>query len=1058
MMAPLIRRKTLLHMPHPNYSYEPYWYTLKICHGGVVINDCGNFEYLDGTYSAFDFVDSRAWGMDCLGNLCDQLGYTGKKEYYGLDDEGQLKQLSTERDILMLIVGASISREFMVYLDSDKPNVVEFVPNGDSCDDELDEIIYLENVVSDSELKAKNNDDDGDTSDTTYASEDSSFESVDSENIDEDSGKQEIISTANRGSLECGKIFSTRLVFKDVVNDYSVREGRPTKFAKNDTTRIYAQCKQRSQGCMWHINALKVTGELSYQIRELDLRHTCPRQVKVSNAKSGWLARKLETELRVDPNRSLKGFWAAAVQKLGVNISRQQAVRARQKALKIIEGSTSDQYSKLWDYAETLRERNPGSTVILELQDIPDGKQFKRIYVCLGAVKSGFLAGCRPWIGVDGCHLSGLNRGVLLAAVCMDPNNDPYPLAYAIVPVENKDNWEWFLGLLKDDLFIEIEHRYTFMSDRQKGLIGAFEIVLPGVENHFCVRHLHGNLKRAGFRGQHYKDLMWDAAKATTVPEFNVAMMAIKDVDKKCYEWLAAKPPAEWSRSHFTTYEKCDTLVNNMCEQFNKVLVDARDKPILVMLDWIRQYMMSRLQRYRDRAERKWEGRKICPRIRKLVEDNQKLATKYTPLKSSHLLYEVSSNKDGTRYSVNLEQMTCDCRRWDISGIPCTHAISAINAEGLDPEDFVNHCYSVETYTNVYNHAIMPMCHDELWSKTGHIPPLPPSFLKKKKMGRPKKDRKASANESPSKKKRKTGGLQKMPKQYHKFTCGYCKEPGHNKIEAEKQQKNPLENSQVNQTEEIDLTQPTQVEVTQDEIGVSPIPTTVAGKKLPVKRRVGVSSGTFLAPISQVKSAPYVNVETITDVERRAYAALRNLNRSSKPQSENQGTSQDNPQLNQTEKFDFTQPTQVEVTQNDIRGAPRPTTVAGRKLLVQRRALKKATKTSKTQYENADVHDATINDGQIRAHDALQKLFWPPTNVHQSENPPRQRSLQIREPSSMAFHPRHTIGASSIVVNADKGKGKMVEGLKVFTAARGKTFTHSSSLRAASTRKSGDKE
>lgn len=69
-------------------------------------------------------------------------------------------------------------------------------------------------------------------------------------------------------------------------------------------------------------------------------------------------------------------------------------------------------------------------------------KQFKRMYICLKAVKLGFLAGCRPFIGVDGCHLSGLNSGVLLTVVCMDPNNDQYPLAYAIVEVKNKDVWK----------------------------------------------------------------------------------------------------------------------------------------------------------------------------------------------------------------------------------------------------------------------------------------------------------------------------------------------------------------------------------------------------------------------------------------------------------------------------------------------------------------------------------------------------------------------------------------------------------------------------------------
>ncbi|KAH6795038.1 hypothetical protein C2S52_005515 [Perilla frutescens var. hirtella] len=48
------------------------------------------------------------------------------------------------------------------------------------------------------------------------------------------------------------------------------------------------------------------------------------------------------------------------------------------------------------------------------------------------------------------------------------------------------------------DLLSELrEDVYCFMSDKQKGLISAFEKILPGVENKFCVRHLHDNMKRA---------------------------------------------------------------------------------------------------------------------------------------------------------------------------------------------------------------------------------------------------------------------------------------------------------------------------------------------------------------------------------------------------------------------------------------------------------------------------------------------------------------------------------------------------------------------------------
>lgn len=64
-----------------------------------------------------------------------------------------------------------------------------------------------------------------------------------------------------------------------------------------------------------------------------------------------------------------------------------------------------------------------------------------------------------------------------------------------------------FLTYLMNDLEIEEQYLWTFMSDKQKGLLEAFESVLPDVSHRFCVRHLHSNLKKVGFCGRALKML-----------------------------------------------------------------------------------------------------------------------------------------------------------------------------------------------------------------------------------------------------------------------------------------------------------------------------------------------------------------------------------------------------------------------------------------------------------------------------------------------------------------------------------------------------------------------
>ena len=83
-------------------------------------------------------------------------------------------------------------------------------------------------------------------------------------------------------------------------------------------------------------------------------------------------------------------------------------------------------------------------------------------------MKEGWKLGCRKIIALDGCFLKKPNFGELLTAVGRDGNNHIFPVAWAVVTVENKDNWSWFLELLGDDLEIPNGFGLTIMSDQHK--------------------------------------------------------------------------------------------------------------------------------------------------------------------------------------------------------------------------------------------------------------------------------------------------------------------------------------------------------------------------------------------------------------------------------------------------------------------------------------------------------------------------------------------------------------------------------------------------------------
>ncbi|XP_020549562.1 uncharacterized protein LOC110011996 [Sesamum indicum] len=501
-----------------------------------------------------------------------------------------------------------------------------------------------------------------------------------------------------------GMQFSNKKEFREAIHSHAIMTRRNLVRTRNDNKRIYARCK--ADGCSWHINAVKIRDELGFQIREYNHVHICGSSFNVKNVRINWLSQKYVEAFRSDPNRSAKGFRQDVIRQLRCNVSRGQAYATKRRCLQEIQGDGAEQYARLWDYAGALKNKNPGSTIIMNLEDADaiGKKKFKRFYVCFAAVKNGFLSG--------------------------------------LVLSENKENWEWFLTLLKEDLNIIRDDAYTFISDKQKGILLAFEKVLLGVENRFCVRHLHGNMKTAGFKGLGYKKALWKAAKTTTVSQFQRAMQDIAELDVRCLECC---------------------------------ILEAREKPILTMLEWIREYVITRMQQLRDRAERLWEGRKLCPRIKKIVDNNLKKAADCIPVKSDDIHYEVQCF-DGARYTVDLKEKTCSCRSWDLTGIPCNHAMSAISAQVLDPDDFVHKCYNVDTFCKVYAPAIMPLDGLEMWEKAGYIPPVPPNFGRKK--GRPARARRLEPDEVRKGKKPATI-IDKLPRQRGKRICKFCHQVGH---------------------------------------------------------------------------------------------------------------------------------------------------------------------------------------------------------------------------------------------------------------------------------------
>ncbi|XP_024190660.1 uncharacterized protein LOC112194674 [Rosa chinensis] len=552
----------------------------------------------------------------------------------------------------------------------------------------------------------------------------------------------------------------------------AIQGGWEYVYIKNDKTRLRVVCKE--DNCPFFLFASKMQHESTIQMKEYVLEHKCTRKFNNSIVRMRYLTARFKDQIALNQEITPDSLAKTMSASIRARVSRSMAYRAKRIALLEVEGSIREQYDRLRDYGMELQRVDPATSIDIKC-DFNNKKKlpiFKRMYICLGALKNGFKAGCRAVIGLDGAHLKSCFGGQLLTAVGIDANNTSWVVAYAMVELETKDSWIWFLELLVKDLSIENDGAgWTFISDKQKGLKPAFEDVVPSASIRFCARHLWTNFTKL-FPGKVMKDQMWKAAKSTTLPYFLKEMEEMKSLDVDAYNWLTApeRPPKHWSRVYFRTCNNCDILINNMCESFNALILEARGKPPITMFEEIRMKLMRRIQIRKDKMAT-YHGN-ICPKARNVIEKNKvKAAEDCISIFNGGDQAEVE-NIEGSKNVVDLAARTCSCRRWDLTGIPCKHAISAIFGKREDVDHYVADCYLKSTYMTIYSNLFMPVNSMDMWSRSEEPTILPPQYSRQP--GRPKTKR----IKDPSEKLQDSVG--KLGRVQRSFKCGNYNQVGHN--------------------------------------------------------------------------------------------------------------------------------------------------------------------------------------------------------------------------------------------------------------------------------------
>lgn len=512
---------------------------------------------------------------------------------------------------------------------------------------------------------------------------------------------------------------------------------------KSDKTRFTAKCA--AEGCPWRIHAAKLPGVPTFTIRTIHDNHTCGGIAHLGHQQASvqWVANSVEQRLRENPNYKPKEILEEIHRVHGITLSYKQAWRGKERIMAAMRGSFEEGYRLLPQYCEQVKRTNPGSiaTVYGSVTD----NCFQRLFISFHASIYGFLNACRPLLGLDRTFLKSKYLGTLLLATGFDGDGGLFPLAFGVVDEENDDNWMWFLSELHNLLEINTENmpRLTILSDRQKGIVDGVEANFPTAFHGFCMRHLSESFRKE-FNNTMLVNLLWDAAHALTVIEFEAKILEIEEISQDAAYWIRRIPPRLWATAYFEG-TRFGHLTANIVEQLNTWILEASGLPIIQMMECIRRQLMTWFNERRE-TSMQWASILVPSAERRVAEALERART-YQVLRANEAEFEVISH-EGTNI-VDIRNRCCLCRGWQLYGLPCAHAVAALLSCRQNVHRFTESCFTVATYRKTYSQTIHPIPDKTLWkelsegdpnaSKAADVVIHPPKSLRPP--GRPRKKR-----------------------------------------------------------------------------------------------------------------------------------------------------------------------------------------------------------------------------------------------------------------------------------------------------------------------------
>ncbi|KAE8219781.1 hypothetical protein CF326_g8878, partial [Tilletia indica] len=326
-------------------------------------------------------------------------------------------------------------------------------------------------------------------------------------------------------------------------------------------------------------------------LTKLKLEHNCvglsQEGKKSSNGNHSLLVSTIKEVMIITPKTSAKEIAQQLKHLKGYQAEKDAIYKAKSAILNEAYGDEVGSFKRLPAYVERLQAADPGTHAVLEVKH----GVFERIFVCPGACRLAWDK-CRHWLAIDATFMKTKYQMRLKLAAGMDGTGSLILLGWALTPGETEDNWHWFMDNLRQSLAGLDDASTTVVSDRNAGLLSSIEGVLPNANSVYCCFHIAKNIK-----DRHYSAaagrLYWTMVYARTKDRFDGQMARLKEVDKDAAEYLANIDAEKWA-THAVKGRRYGHVTSNLAEIANAMLLEARELPPLLCLDYIYVHQMER--------------------------------------------------------------------------------------------------------------------------------------------------------------------------------------------------------------------------------------------------------------------------------------------------------------------------------------------------------------------------------------------------------------------------------------------------------------------------------